>query len=62
MTVREKTIKYELSVTAPEHFNLEYTARRLSWAVKQIKYFWDEDIDLVSLSMVEEGEVQEVIK
>jgi hypothetical protein len=63
MTVKEKTIKYELCVTVPEEcINLEGVAQRIRWAFEQIKSVRKEDITLSGLFLIEEGEVQEIIK
>ena len=63
MTVKEKTIKYELYVTVPEKYtNLESIADRIRWAIKQLKITRYDDIVLSDLYLIEEGEVQEVIK
>jgi len=63
MTVKEKIIEYSLYVTVPESYiNLEGIRQRIEWAMKQIKDVREDDIIMSGLHLIEEGEVQEVIK
>ena len=61
MIVREKTIKYELYVTVSEEFtNLDVVAAHIHWAIDQLNQI---GVTISSeLYLIEEGEVQEVIK
>jgi hypothetical protein len=62
MTVREKTIKYELLVTVPENYKVEPITQLIELAMRWIKEVRGDEPVLSGLYLIEEGEAHEVIK
>ena len=62
MKVRERTLKYELTLTAPEGVELDVVSWRIEWSMGRSKTIWKDGVDLVDVRLIEESEVQEMIK
>jgi hypothetical protein len=57
--LKDRKIKYEIEVTAPENVDLETVERRIDWGILQARIIYKDGLNLTNIRLLEEGQATE---